>query len=67
MKTEMKVQGMTCGHCEKSVAAALAAVPGVVRVVAVERERGVAEVEGTANVDALIAALRQAGYAAQAA
>ena len=31
--TELKVTGMTCGHCESAVGKALVAVPGVTRVV----------------------------------
>ena len=33
----LKVTGMTCGHCEMAVKKALAAVPGVERVVSVDR------------------------------
>ena len=41
----LKVEGMTCGHCEKAVEKALAAVPGVQRVVGVSREEQQAVVE----------------------
>ena len=34
---ELKVEGMTCGHCEQAVRQALAAVPGVRAVLAVVR------------------------------
>ena len=62
---DLKVKGMTCAHCEQAVRKALAAVPGVTRVVDVNRERGVARVEGQPDATALIAAVRQQGYEAE--
>ncbi|MFF2079302.1 heavy-metal-associated domain-containing protein [Kitasatospora sp. NPDC058162] len=32
--TVLTVDGMSCGHCEKTVSAGLAAIPGVTEVVA---------------------------------
>ena len=43
---ELKVTGMTCGHCENAVNKALAALPGVTRVVTVSREEERVVVEG---------------------
>ena len=63
--TELKVTGMTCGHCENAVNKALAAVPGVTRVVEVSREKNLAVVEGSADVQALIAAIEEEGYQAE--
>jgi copper chaperone len=63
--TKLKVSGMTCGHCERAVERALAQVPGVERVVRVDRQRGEAEVAGTADAGALVAAIEEEGYAAE--
>lgn len=62
----LKVSGMTCGHCENAVKKALAAVPGVERVVDVSRERHEAIVEGSAEVAALVGAIKAEGYEAEA-
>jgi copper chaperone len=61
----LKVKGMTCGHCEAAVRKALTAVPGVTRVVEVSRERGEAKVEGQADAGALVKAVRDQGYEAE--
>lgn len=65
--TSLKVTGMTCGHCEAAVRKALEAVPGVTAVIRVDRNDQVAEVEGTADVAALVAAVVEEGYTAEAA
>jgi copper chaperone len=62
----LRVSGMTCEHCERAVRKALGAVSGVTRVVEVDRERGLALVEGSPDVAALIEAVREEGYAAEA-
>lgn len=62
---ELKVTGMTCGHCEGAVGKALAAVPGVTRVVEVSRDKNRVVVEGNADVQALIAAIKEEGYSAE--
>ena len=64
--TRLNVTGMTCGHCEAAVKKALEAVPGVTAVTRVDRNAGVAEVEGAADVSALIAAVVEEGYQAEA-
>ncbi|ROR34782.1 CopZ family metallochaperone [Inmirania thermothiophila] len=64
---QLKVKGMTCGHCENAVRKALEAVPGVERVVEVDRTKGVAVVEGSPDIEALVAAIREEGYEAEAA
>jgi copper chaperone len=63
--TKLKVTGMTCGHCEKSVERALSEVAGVTRVVEVSREREQVLVEGDADPRALIAAVTEEGYTAE--
>jgi copper chaperone len=62
---KLKVTGMTCGHCEAAVRKALAQVPGVTEVVAVDREREEAVVAGAADVGALVAAVVAEGYSAE--
>jgi copper chaperone len=64
---ELNVTGMTCQHCVRAASNALARVPGVTRVVEVSLQPGRAVVEGTASVEALVAALRQEGYGAEVA
>ena len=62
---EIKVTGMTCGHCESAVDKALSTLPGVTRVVKVSREEELVVVEGNPDVQALIAAIEEEGYAAE--
>lgn len=61
----LKVTGMTCGHCEHAVTKALSAVPGVNRVVEVDRAKELAVIEGQADTAALIAAVAGEGYQAE--
>lgn len=62
---KLKVTGMTCDHCVKSVTEALSTVAGVERVVEVSRERNEAIVEGQPDEGQLIAAVKEEGYEAQ--
>lgn len=64
MKTELKIEGMSCGHCVKAVETALKAVDGV-KSVHVSLEEGKATVEGLAVPEQMIAAVVEEGYAAQ--
>ncbi|MBE0531607.1 MAG: cation transporter [Rhodospirillales bacterium] len=64
---KLKVEGMNCGHCVKSVTEALSGVAGVKKVVEVSLERGEAVIDGTANAAALIAAVEERGFEAQVA
>lgn len=59
---EIKVSGMTCMHCVNTVKKALAAVDGVETVVEVSLETGSATVQGTPSREALLAAVKNAGY-----
>lgn len=59
---KLKVTGMTCEHCERAVTNALSDVAGVDRMVDVSRERDEAVVEGVAETEALLAAVREEGY-----
>lgn len=66
MTTELKVTGMSCGHCVKAVEGALKAIPGV-QEVKVDLQSGKATVEGSADQQAMIAAVVEEGYAAEVA
>lgn len=63
---KLKVTGMTCGHCEMAVRKALSQVPGVEQVIVVDRNREEAVVEGSPDVSALVAAIEEEGYQAEA-
>lgn len=67
MSTELKITGMTCGHCQTSVTKALKAVPGVTDA-QVDLASGTAVVRGD-NLDhkALVEAVVDEGYGAQVA
>lgn len=67
MTVKLSVEGMSCDHCVGAVRDALSKVPGVERVVDVNRERGEAIVDGGPDVGALIAAIEAEGYRAKAA
>jgi len=60
---ELIISGMTCNHCVARATKALEAVPGV-DTAAVTLEPGGAVVKGDADVEALTAAVREAGYTA---
>lgn len=61
---QLKIEGMTCGHCVMGVKQALAAVPGVQGTVEVDLASGRAKVDGSADAAALIAAVEEEGYSA---
>lgn len=61
MAKEYIVTGMNCPHCQAAVTKSIAGVPGVENVV-VDLSSGVATVEGIHDADALIAAVRNAGF-----
>ena len=61
---KLKVSGMTCEHCENAVKQALTAVDGVETVVSVDRNQNEAVIEGGADVQTLLAAVREEGYEA---
>ena len=63
-ETELSIKGMTCMHCVAAVEKALAAVDGVEEVVKVDLDSGRARVRGDAPAEALIAAVKEAGYEA---
>lgn len=61
--TTYRVEGMSCGHCVAAVTQELEALPGATAVV-VDLEPGRATVTGDVPVDAVLAAVAEAGYAA---
>ena len=60
----LKIEGMTCGHCVMGVKDALAGVPGVAGPVEVDLKTGQARVDGAADPEALMAAVREEGFSA---
>jgi copper chaperone len=64
--TELKITGMTCGHCKSAVENALHSVGGVSDV-RVDLANGTAQVDGDADVAALVAAVEEEGYKATSA
>jgi copper chaperone len=65
LMTKIKIDGMSCNHCVMAVTKALGTVPGVERVVEVSLDRGEAVVEGSADVEQLVAVIREEGYEAE--
>ncbi len=63
--TKIRIQGMTCGHCVASVTKALQQVPGVSQV-EVDLDQGEARVEGNPAKQALITAIQNEGFQAEA-
>jgi len=64
-KTEIKIEGMTCGHCQMTVTNELATLEGV-KSVTVDHKLGTAivESEGVSNQQ-LEDAVTEAGYKAE--
>jgi len=60
---QLKIEGMTCGHCVMSVKRALAAVPGAADV-EVDLKTGRAQVGGAPDPVALLAAVAEEGFSA---
>ena len=58
------VTGMSCAACSSRVEKAVSAVPGVTSC-SVSLLTGSMGVEGTASADAIVAAVRDAGYGAE--
>lgn len=62
----LKIQGMTCGNCQKHVGEALRAVPGVASAnVDLAFHRATVSYDpARATVDQMVDAVKQAGYGA---
>ena len=63
-QVNLKVAGMTCGHCVKAVEQALKDVPGA-KVESVQIGRASVATDDTVTVGALIDAVGDAGYEAE--
>lgn len=61
MELKLKVEGMMCQHCKKRVESVCKAVPGTTDAIADLQEKQVI-VSGTASLDALKAAIIDAGF-----
>jgi copper chaperone CopZ len=62
---DLTVTGMTCGHCEMRVKMALEKVQGVKKVKADNtKDMAVVTYEGEPDIDAMVAAVKEAGYEA---
>ena len=60
----LKITGMSCKNCAGHVRQALSAVAGVSGPVEVSLEQGEAQVPGSADPQALVAAVEEEGYGA---
>jgi len=60
---ELKIEGMSCGHCSASVEEVLSEVDGV-EAVSVDLDAGMATVEADAQIAVakLVASVERAGY-----
>ncbi len=65
-EVQLKITGMTCGHCVAAVTKAIRAVPGV-QDAQVDLASGSARVQGSADAQALVSAVQDEGYSAQVA
>lgn len=61
MKTHLKIEGMSCQHCQQAVERALSQVSGATRV-RVELASHSARVEGDCDPEALREAVEEAGF-----
>lgn len=63
MQTVLKVEGMSCGHCEKHVKNALEEISGVQSASASHVEKQVVvEHNNDVNIEEIIAAIVEVGY-----
>jgi copper chaperone len=67
-KTIVKVEGMSCGHCELAVQDAVKKLPGIKKVKASKgKKQAVVEFDQTlVTLDKIIAAINETGYEATA-
>ena len=62
-KIVLRIDGITCAHCVRSVTSALNGVPGVLSAT-VDLASGTAEVDGQASLQSLIDSVTAEGYSA---
>ncbi|AOS81507.1 MULTISPECIES: heavy-metal-associated domain-containing protein [Hydrogenophaga] len=65
MNQTFNVQGMTCGHCERSVTNAIKQLDPQAQV-RIDRPQNLVEVDSTASREKIAAAIREEGYAVAA-
>ena len=65
MNQTFNVQGMTCGHCERSVTNAIKQLDPQAQV-RIDRPQNLVEVDSTASREKITAAIREEGYAVAA-
>jgi len=65
MNQTFKVQGMTCGHCERSVTNAIKQLDPQAEV-RIDRPQNLVEVDSTQSREKIAAAIREEGYAVAA-
>jgi len=63
--TTLAISGMTCGHCVQHVESALAELPDVAARVALDTATAEVRHPSTVPLDALVAAIEDAGYTAE--
>jgi len=61
---QLKIPDMTCGHCEKTIRAALAGLPGVKRL-EIDLSAKTVRIDGAADPAAIRRAITDAGYTAE--
>ncbi|EHB55267.1 Heavy metal transport/detoxification protein [Mycolicibacterium rhodesiae JS60] len=61
MSVAIRVAGMSCGHCVETIRRAVSALGGVTRV-DVDLAGGIVTVDGDCGVEAISAAIADAGY-----
>jgi copper chaperone CopZ len=60
---EIKVKGMSCGHCAAAVARALKSLPGITQVqVDLDAGRVTYQTQGQASHEEVVQAVKAAGY-----
>ncbi len=64
MRTKLNIEGMTCGHCVSAVKRAIETLPGVTGA-EVNLAEGWATIDGATDIQGLIAAVEEEGYAAR--
>jgi copper chaperone len=62
MKTTIKINGMSCSHCENRVKNALLNVPGVTDAEVSAKDGSATVTHEGADINALAAAVEDAGY-----
>ncbi len=65
MNQTFNVQGMTCGHCERSVTNAIKQLDPQAQV-RIDRPQNLVEVDSTTSREKIAAAIREEGYAVAA-